>query len=105
MLEVSDSLSYALQASQHDDATLRTLVDGVDLTKSQLVKAFNEHGVVEFCQVGDKFDPSLHQALFEIDDNDKEPSTIGQVLKSGFTLHGRIIRAAQVGVVKARPTS
>lgn len=103
MLEVSDSLGYALDAARQEDASIKTLVDGVDLTKSQLVKAFKEHGVIEFSMLGDKFDPNLHQALFEIEDDEKEASTIGQVLKTGFTLHGRILRAAQVGVVKAKP--
>ncbi|KAJ8609893.1 hypothetical protein CTAYLR_007512 [Chrysophaeum taylorii] len=105
MLEVSDSLGYALTASEKDDASLASLVEGVGLTRTQLVKAFNEHGLSEFGEVGDKFDPSMHEALFEFDDPDKDPSTVGQVLKTGFALHGRVIRAAQVGVIKARPSS
>lgn len=103
MLEVSDSLGYALAASSKEDASLKTLVDGVDMTKSQLTKAFAEHGVTEYGAIGDKFDTSLHEALFEFEDNTKDPATIGQVLKSGFLLKSRVLRAAQVGVVKASP--
>jgi len=103
MLEVSDSLGYALAAAQKDEAELKTIVEGVDLTKSQLTKVFNEHGLLEFGDIGDKFDPSLHEALFEIPDADKDPGTVGQVLKTGFSLKDRVIRAAQVGVTKAPP--
>ena len=59
-------------------------------------------GVEEFGAVGDAFDPGLHEALFEYPDEDKEAGTVGQVVKTGFTMKGRTIRAAQVGVVKKK---
>ena len=48
----------------------------------------------------DAFDPAVHEALFEYPDADKAPGDVGQLVKTGFKLHGRVIRAAQVGVVK-----
>mmetsp|Transcript_5249 Transcript_5249/g.7392 ORF Transcript_5249/g.7392 Transcript_5249/m.7392 type:complete len:225 (-) Transcript_5249:204-878(-) len=100
MLEISDNLNYALSAAK-ENPSLEKVVEGVDLTKNQLLKTFSNHGLSEFGQIGDKFDPQLHEALFEYADPEKEPTTIGQVLKSGFKLHSRVIRAAQVGVIKA----
>mmetsp|Transcript_25630 Transcript_25630/g.78844 ORF Transcript_25630/g.78844 Transcript_25630/m.78844 type:complete len:87 (-) Transcript_25630:1755-2015(-) len=70
------------------------------MTRTQLQKAFSGAGITEYGAVGDKFDPALHEALFEYPDPDSEPATVGQVLKSGFTLRTRVLRAAQVGVVK-----
>ena len=100
LLDVSDSLGYALEAAKGDDASLESLIEGVELTRGQLVKAFGAQGVEEFGAVGDAFDPGLHEALFEYPDDEKEAGTVGQVVKTGFTMKGRTIRAAQVGVVK-----
>ena len=100
LLDVSDSLGYALEAAKGDDASLESLIEGVELTRGQLVKAFSGQGVEEFGEIGDAFDPGLHEALFEYADDDKEAGTVGQVVKTGFTMKGRTIRAAQVGVVK-----
>ena len=100
LLDVSDSLGYALEAAKGDDASLESLIEGVELTRGQLVKAFSGQGVEEFGEIGDAFDPGLHEALFEYPDDDKEAGTVGQVVKTGFTMKGRTIRAAQVGVVK-----
>ena len=100
LLDVSDSLGYALEAAKGDDASLESLIEGVELTRGQLVKAFSGQGVEEFGEIGDAFDPGLHEALFEYPDDGKEAGTVGQVVKTGFTMKGRTIRAAQVGVVK-----
>ena len=104
LLDVSDSLSYALAAASDDkELTVEKMVEGVELTRNQLVKAFASNGLVEFGEVDEAFDPNLHEALFEYEDADKDPATIGQLVKTGFKLHGRVIRAAQVGVVKKAP--
>merc|ERR1719174_2943683 len=65
LLDVSDSLGYALEAAKGDDASLESLIEGVELTRGQLVKAFSGQGVEEFGAVGDAFDPGLHEALFD----------------------------------------
>ena len=100
LLEVADNLGYALGAAKEEKPSLENLVEGVEMTRSLLVKAFTNGGIAEFGAVGDKFDPALHEALFEYQDPEKEPTTVGQVLKTGFTLNSRVIRAAQVGIVK-----
>ena len=91
LLDVSDSLGYALEAAKGDDASLESLIEGVELTRGQLVKAFGAQGVEEFGAVGDAFDPGLHEALFEFPDPEKEAGTVGQVVKTGFTMKGRCL--------------
>jgi molecular chaperone GrpE len=80
--------------------TLKTLMEGVSMTDKLLVKAFSEHGLVSFGEKGEVFDPNKHDALFQIPDPSLEPGQLGQVLKKGYELKGRVIRPAQVGTVK-----
>ena len=61
----------------------------VCIALSSLEQAFSSAGCIEYGAVGDKFDPSAHEALYEFDDLTKEPTTIGQLMKSGFKMHDR----------------
>ena len=76
---------------------MKNLVVGIDMTEKGLQKAFLAHGVVKYAAVGDVFDPLLHDALFQVPDPTKKAGTIAQVLKTGYKLKDRVIRAAQVG--------
>eukprot|EP00804_Cyclotella_cryptica_P022045 CCRYP_000965-RB/>CCRYP_000965-RB protein AED:0.42 eAED:0.42 QI:0/-1/0/1/-1/0/1/0/72 len=71
------------------------------MTDEGLTKAFAKNGLVKFGQRGEKFDPNKHEALFEYPDPNGEVGCIGQVMKVGFTLNNRVVRPAEVGVVKA----
>ena len=53
--------------------------------------------------MGEKFDPSKHEAVFLVDDPSKEPHTIAQVMQTGWVIGSRVLRAAKVGTVKERP--
>jgi molecular chaperone GrpE len=102
LLDVADYLEYALNSIPESkraegDANLKMLYQGVEMTGQQLTKTFNHFGVFRFGKVGDKFDPALHDALFRSPDAEKEEGTISQVLKPGYKLKDRVIRAAQVG--------
>lgn len=107
LLDVSDNLERALQAipegidkQREDQPVLVNLLDGVRLTEDGLLKAFQANGLERFGKTGDAFDPNRHDALFEYADPDLPSGTLGQVLKSGFLLHQRVLRPAEVGVVK-----
>jgi molecular chaperone GrpE len=104
LLETSDNLERALESVSEEEASsnpkLETLRLGVKMTRDGLMKALESNGVVPFGAVNDTFDPNLHAALFEYPDAEKEPGTIGQVLKAGFMLNKRVLRPAEVGVVK-----
>ncbi|CAI5710367.1 unnamed protein product [Hyaloperonospora brassicae] len=108
LLDVSDNLKRAhesidvgaLQPEKQLDA-IKVLHEGVVMTESQLQKVFREFKINQVGAVGDKFDPNVHDALFEYEDATKEAGSIGQLVKPGYLLNERVIRPAQVGVVKA----
>mmetsp|Transcript_303 Transcript_303/g.427 ORF Transcript_303/g.427 Transcript_303/m.427 type:complete len:257 (-) Transcript_303:216-986(-) len=105
LLEVSDNLHRALESV--DESELETnqqlfsLYQGIQMTNDGLVKAFQSNGVTKYCEEpGDGFDPETMNALMEYPDESKEPGTVGQVIKSGFMLNNRVLRPAEVGVIK-----
>lgn len=80
---------------------LKSLLEGVDMTQRQLVKIFNKFGLQKFDPVGQKYDPAQHMAISEVQDPTKDPETIASVVKLGYMLHDKVIRHAEVSVVKA----
>jgi molecular chaperone GrpE len=114
LLEVSDNLNRALDAvpvdaldggdnnnNNNNNNSLKTLYEGVKMTNDGLTKALESNGIRAFTkQPGEVFDPTRHEALMEYLDPSKEPGTVGLVLKVGFTLNDRVLRPAEVGVVK-----
>jgi len=108
LLDVKDNLSRAISSVQEKDLEgnphLQNLLEGVKMTDVQITKAFNSHGLKEFGAPGEQFDPHSHEALLQYEDPSKTPGTIGQVLKSGFKLHERVIRPAQVATIKKSST-
>lgn len=70
------------------------------MTRSVMIKSLQRHGVEEFSPDNEAFDPNFHQALYQVPDPSKPAGTILRVEKTGFKLNGRVLRPAQVGVVK-----
>jgi molecular chaperone GrpE len=107
MLRVGDNLSRALAAIDGDarkaDANMDNLAVGVEMVMKELLSAFDRAGVKPIEAEGARFDPMLHEAMYEIDDASKPAGTVAHVLEQGFTLHGRTLRAAKVGVTKGGP--
>ena len=105
LLDVADNLDLALasvkteEAEKDPAASFKVLMEGVEMTNSGLLKAFNQHGIEKFGDEGEKFDPNLHDAIFNMPDPSKEEGSIGQVIKKGYKMKDRVIRAAQVGTV------
>lgn len=69
------------------------------------MKVFTQFGIHKYAKVGEVFDPAIHDALFQVPDEKLEVGSIGQVLKHGFKMKDRVIRAAQVGTVSGPPSS
>jgi molecular chaperone GrpE len=110
VLGVADNIQRALEATgedwkKHADETGRALYEGVELTERDLLKAFEKHGVRKIDPQGLKFDPNLHQAMYEVPDDSVPAGTVVQVLQPGFTIGDRILRPAMVGVAKGGPKS
>jgi len=105
LLEVADILEKAVEATPKDNMDsnqeLKDLFNGLTMTETQLLKVFGKHGLVRVDPAeGDKFDPNMHEALFQLPVADKEHNSIAVVTQKGFALNGRTLRAAKVGVVK-----
>lgn len=100
MLPVFDNLSRALEAATDEmRATSGALLEGVELTMRELLNVFKKHGIEPISpEVGEKFDPQIHQAMFEAPLPDTKAGDIIQVSQVGFMLHERLLRPAQVGV-------
>ncbi|SDY38828.1 molecular chaperone GrpE [Jannaschia faecimaris] len=96
MLPVYDNLRRALDAAgEADDA----VIEGVKLTLKEILSVFNKHGITLVSpEVGDKFDPQMHQAMFEAPLPGTKAGEIIQVAAEGFMLRDRLLRPAQVGV-------
>lgn len=100
ILPVFDNLKRALDAATDEQREISAaLIEGVELTMRELVNVFTKHGVEVIApQVGDRFDPQLHQAMFEAPVPGTKAGEIIQVATEGFLLHDRLLRPAQVGV-------
>ncbi|XP_065145485.1 grpE protein homolog 1, mitochondrial [Paramisgurnus dabryanus] len=106
LLEVADILEKATESVPKAEITsanphLKNLYDGLVMTEVQIQKVFNKHGLIKLNPDGRKFDPYEHEAVFHAPVDGKEPGTIAIVTKVGYKLHGRTLRPALVGVVKA----
>jgi|TARA_B110000967_G_C18681734_1_gene458429 molecular chaperone GrpE len=106
LFEVNDVLSMALEAvpvemrSCDNHKELKSLYQGIDMTEKLLVKAFASSNIERFGCVGDIFNPNVHDAMFAYSDSEKEPGTIGQVVKVGYLLNGRVVRPASVATIQ-----
>jgi molecular chaperone GrpE len=107
LLDVSDNLARALEAVPVDQRAdkegqpvLANLYEGIAMTDAGLSKAFEMNGLTKFGKVGEVFDPNLHEALYEYPDPTKAAGTIGLVVKPGFMLKSRVMRPAEVGIIK-----
>jgi molecular chaperone GrpE len=100
LLPVHDNLRRALEAVTPEQREANAaLLEGIDLTMRELLNVFGRHGMTVIApQVGDRFDPALHQAMFEAPLPGTRAGDIIQVAAEGFMLHDRLLRAAQVGV-------
>ena len=100
LLSVNDNMKRALETITDDQREAnKGLIDGIELTQRELLSAFATHKIIPVSPaVGDKFDPNLHQAMFEAPFPDVKAGHILQVMNEGFMIGDRLLRPAQVGV-------
>jgi molecular chaperone GrpE len=100
LLPVYDNLRRALDAVTPEQREQNAaLLEGIDLTMRTVVSVFSKHGITVIApQVGDRFDPAVHEAMFEAPLPGTRAGDIIQVATEGFMLHDRLLRPAQVGV-------
>jgi len=108
VLAVSDNMGRALAAVGPElraaaDSGVKALVEGIDLTERELAKVLEKHGVRKLEPQGSKFDPNLHQAMYEVPDETVPSGTVVQVVQPGYTIGERILRPALVAIAKGGP--
>jgi molecular chaperone GrpE len=79
------------------------LLEGVELIERELLKTLEKNGVRRFDPKGEKFDPNLHQAMYEVPDGSVPSGTVVQVMQPGYMIGDRILRPALVAVSKGGP--
>ena len=94
MLPVYDNLERALNQETSDNAYKK----GVEMTMNELVKIFTSLGVEIFGNVGDEFDPNLHNAVMHIENEELEENSISAVFQKGFKIGDKVVRFAMVQV-------
>jgi molecular chaperone GrpE len=105
MLAIADNFSRALAACPPElreaaDPQVKAVLDGVEATDRQLLTTLEQHGVKPVSTADGKFDPNLHQAIAEVPGNGKPAGTIVDVIQSGYTIGGRLLRPAMVTVAR-----
>ncbi|GGG30941.1 nucleotide exchange factor GrpE [Chelatococcus composti] len=106
MLTVADNIQRALEslpAELRDNEAIKPFVEGVELTERDFLKTLERHGVRKLVPQGERFDPNLHQAMFEVPDTSVPNGTVVQVVQAGFVIGERVLRPALVGVSKGGP--
>lgn len=100
LLPVCDNLKRAVDSvTDEQRSTAGPLIEGIELTMRELLNVFGKHGIrVINPEVGDKFDPQEHEAMFEAPVPGTKAGDIIQVSAPGYMLHDRMLRPAQVGV-------
>jgi molecular chaperone GrpE len=107
MLTAADNIRRALDSVPADQATtegpLKALVEGIELTERDFLKSLERHGVRRLDPKGSKFDPNMHQAMFEVPNPDVPVGTVLEVVQTGYAIADRVLRPALVGVAKGGP--
>lgn len=100
ILPVYDNMKRAVETiTDEQKEAASALIQGIELTMRELLNVFNKHGIeIVAPEVGDKFDPQVHEAMFEAPVPGTKSGEIIQVSAEGFMLHDRLLRPAQVGV-------
>ncbi len=101
MRRALDAVSPELRASA--EAGVKALIDGVELTERELLKALEKNGVRQFSPRGEKFDPNVHQAMFEVPNPSVPAGSVVEVVAPGYMIGERVLRPAMVGVSKGGP--
>jgi molecular chaperone GrpE len=108
VLNVGDNLRRAIDAVPAEvrdgsDPALSALLEGVEVTERGLAQTLQKFGVRQMEPKGQKFDPTQHQAMFEIDDKERPSGTVAEVVQAGYAIGDRVLRPAMVGITKGGP--
>jgi len=105
IIPVADNLRRAIEtltdeAREQADEAVKNLIIGVEMTERELLSIFERHQIKKVPALGQKFDPNLHNAMFEVEDKSVPSGTVIQEIAAGFMIGERLLRPAQVGVAR-----
>ena len=106
-MSVLDNLERALKSTdlielKKSDQNISQFVEGIELTEKQIITVFEKFKIEKINSLDQNFDPNLHQAMFEVENPDKQPGIITEVIQEGYRIGDRLLRPAMVGVVKKK---
>lgn len=102
LLPVIDNLALAITAAKAPNADLKNLVGGIGMVYDQFKNSLNSHGLKEINPIGQVFDPNQHESISSQPSKDVKEGSVLQVVRTGYTLNGRLLRPASV-VVSSGP--
>ena len=103
ILSPGDNLERALSAINEEEEhtqSIKNLIEGLMMVKKELSTALEKHGITKIDSLNKKFDPNLHQAMMEIENNNLEEGVVVKEIQTGYMMHDRLLRPAMVGVSK-----
>ena len=103
ILSPGDNLERALSAINKEEEhpqSIKNLIDGLLMVKKELSSALQKNGITKIDTLNKKFDPNLHQAMMEIENNDLDEGIVVQEIQTGYMMYDRLLRPAMVGVSK-----
>ena len=100
LLPAMDSMEMGIDAASKEEATIESIREGVEMTFKQMLDVLQEFSVERVNPTGEKFDPTLHEALTMIPSPDHESNTVVDTIQKGYTLNERLVRAARVIVAQ-----
>ena len=106
-LNLIDNLERSKQILSNDESlknseSLKKTLEHFDIINKDLISVFSKNNIKPIESLNKKLDPNFHQAMIEIEDDEKEPGTIIQEIQKGFTIKDRLLRPSLVGVAKKR---
>ena len=100
LIPAMDSMEMGIDAASKDGATVESIKEGVEMTLKQMIDILAEFSVERVDPTGEKFDPQLHEAMTMVPSPAHESQTVMETFQKGYTLNGRLVRAARVVVAQ-----
>ena len=100
VVSLLDNLGRAIEAGSADGASLKGLLEGVEMSQKMFLDGLQKFNVTQLDPHGEPFNPELHEAMTAVPNPDLEPNTVMEVFQKGYTLNGRLVRPAMVVVSK-----
>ena len=106
-LNLLDNLERSKVSLENDETLknttgLKKLIDHIDIINKDMISIFKKNGIEPIIAIGQKLDPNIHQAMMEIEDDEKDQGTIVQEIQKGFMMKDRLLRPSLVGVSKKK---